>query len=156
MCKLDLFQAIRLGDSEAFFNAISEGDLNRLNEYGQNALHESVAFDRTSFGQELIRLGINLDQQDHNGQTPLHFAAAHKNLGLATVIVSAGGNFSISDHHGNQPLWTAIFNARGQWDVVALLCDLGADANHKNKHNRSPLDFAKQVKNEVLVQMLSR
>src|SRR5438309_11499733 len=42
------------------------------------------------------------------------------------------------DAHGNTPLWTAVFNSRGDGDVIRLLRSHGADSRHVNAAGRTP------------------
>lgn len=97
-----------------------------------------------------------MNQQDRNGQTPIHFAAAHSNVALARAIVESGADLSIKDAHGNTPLWTAVFNAKGHYDIVETLVKNGADADTKNNAGKSPLAFARQIHDERLLSLLSR
>jgi len=151
---MDPFQEIRLGHESELRNAISDEDIVTLNEHRQNLLHEAVAYKRLEIGKELIRRGIFVNHQDDEGGTPLHYAAAHRDPIFTKVLLENGANPNIHDQYGNGPLWAAVFNAKGFYDVVALLMDAGANPNHRNKHDRSPLDFAQQIKDNQLVAIL--
>lgn len=151
---IDLFQIVRLGEIDSFINQIAKADIDQVNEYNQNLLHESVANDRIRIGTLLIKKGINLDQKDVSGQTSLHHAALHNSYELAEKIIEYGGNLSIADSYGNEPLWTAVFNARGKYDIVKLYLKNGANPNHKNNSDRSPFDFAIQIKDPELIELL--
>ncbi|TBW51304.1 ankyrin repeat domain-containing protein [Marinobacter halodurans] len=95
--------------------------------------------------RELLDSGLNPNAQDDNGWTPLHFASQSCQAKVATVLVSAGANPNLVDSHGNGPLWVATMNARGNDNVVVLLLENGAVADHRNKHGRSPLDMATTI-----------
>jgi ankyrin repeat protein len=150
----DLFQIVRLGDKARFFSLIERAEIDQLNEFGQNLLHEAIAGKNTELGEELIRRGINVNQQDPRGQTPLHYSALHKNPALAKKIIENGGDLGLLDAHGNQPLWTAVFNAKEDYEIVSLFRRCGGNPRHTNKHGRSPLDFAKQIGNQTLIAIL--
>ena len=150
----DVFQTVRLNDLNNYYSAIDEIDLDTVNEYSQNLLHEAVTNNCVEIAMDLLSREINVNQQDKNGQTPLHFAAAHHRIKLAGEIINKGGDINICDVHGNNALWTAVFNARGNYELVELFVEKGGDAVTKNKHNRSALDFAHQINDENLIQLL--
>lgn len=151
---IDLFQAIRLNEENIFLSAINDSDINQLNEFGQNLLHEAVIANNLIIGEMLISSRINVNHQDKKGQTPLHYAALNKSITLAESILKNGGKLSISDNYGNEPLWTAVFNAKGEYKMVELFVKYGADINYKNNSKRSPYDFATQIKDKKLLGLL--
>jgi len=150
----DIFQAVRLNELDVYNDLIAQIDINLMDEDEQNLLHEAISHNNTLLGIDLIRRNINVNKQDKSGQTPLHYAAAFGNYELAEAIIKAGGNPNIKDIHQNNALWTAVFNARGKYKIVELYKRAGADTYSKNKANRSPLDFALQIKDEILVAIL--
>lgn len=156
MSKIDkTFQAIRLNEWETYLTLIEAVDINSLNEYQQNFLHEAVAYGANRIAEQLIAKGVNLNQQERNGQTPLHYAAQYKNEEVARMILEAGGDCNVRDNFNNNALWTAVFNARGDYQVVRLLISHGADVHTKNNAGRSPIDFANQIKDQTLISLLT-
>jgi len=115
----------------------------------------AIAYERSQHAEQLILRGINLDLQDKDGKTPLHYAAIHKQLHTAQLLVKRGADQSICDKYGNAALWCAVFNARGQYELVQLYVSAGGMATHKNKSGRSPLDFAKQIGDTKLQEVLT-
>jgi ankyrin repeat protein len=150
----DLFQLIRAGDKVKLLDALDRADVNQVNEFGQSLLHEAIASGSTAIGFEMIRRKIDVNTQDSKGQTPLHYAALYGALELAKEILRNGCDLKILDIHGNSPLWTATFNARGNYGMVELLLEYGADPNHRNRHGRSPLDLARQINDHALILLL--
>jgi ankyrin repeat protein len=104
---------------------------------------------------DLIRRGIDVNSQNVNGQTPLHCAALYGNLKLADEMLAHGGDPNARDVYGNSPLWTAVFNARGHYDIVESLVGHGADSATKNKAGRSPLYFGRQILDDQIVTLLT-
>ncbi len=151
---MSLFQAIRLNDKNGFYSEIDKVYINQANEDGQNMLHEAVAYNNFAFAKALISRNINVNHQDIKSQTPLHYAANHKVLDIAELILNSGGSLNIEDDYGNQPVWTAVFNARGDYEIVKYFLRFNPDIRHKNRAGRSPLDFAKQINDQSLVNML--
>ncbi len=150
----ELSQVIRSGDLESYKSSIDQVDLNIVNAEGQSFLHEAVVHHRLEMGEDLISKGINLNVQDSNGQTVLHYAALHGELALASIIIKQGGDVNICDNYGNNALWTATFNARGNYEIVKLYKGSSGDAHNVNKSGRSSLDFATQIKDEELMNIL--
>lgn len=150
----DLFQLIRLKENQNLRVLFSSIDINILNENSQNLLHEAIAFSNDEILEDLIKYGIQLNQQDYNGQTPLHYAAAHSNLVAVKMLLSNGSDTNICDNYGNTPLWTATFNARGKYDIVRLIRAAGGNPENKNKHGKSAVDFAVQINDKQLENIL--
>jgi len=155
MVEIDLFQAVRRNNTDFFYSQIDNMDINQTDEDGQNLLHEAVAFHNNLLAKELITRNINVNHKDVNSQTPLHYAANNKETELAKLILNNGGDLSIEDKYGNQPLWTAVFNAKGEYDLVKEFLNFKPNVNHKNKHGKSPLDFAQQINDKSLVNILN-
>jgi len=154
MTEIDLFQAIRQNDTDFFYSHIDNIDVNQIDEDGQNLLHEAVAYSRNQLAKDLIARNINVNHKDVNSQTPLHYAANNKEIELARLILNNGGDLNIEDKYGNQPLWTAVFNAKGDYEMVKQFMGFNPDINHKNKAGKSPLDFAQQINDQELISIL--
>ena len=151
----DFFQVVRLDDRASYYSSINNIDINMVDDDNQNLLQEAIAHGNSFIGQDLIKREININHQDKSGLTPLHYVAAHYNPELAEAILTEGGDVNIRDSHGNNALWTAVFNAKGRYDIVKMFISNGGDAYTKNNHHRSPLDFARQIKDEQLIDILS-
>ncbi|HTN46346.1 MAG TPA: ankyrin repeat domain-containing protein [Flavipsychrobacter sp.] len=150
----DIFQTVRQNEVKVYSKLIEQININIINEDGQNLLHKAISHHNTLLGLDLISRNIDVNTRDKNGQTPLHYAAAHGNLEIAEAIIKAGGNPNIKDIHLNNALGTAAFNARGKYKIVELYKKAGGDAQSKNKANRSSLDFARQINDEILIAVL--
>lgn len=148
------FELVRQGDACVLFTLLDKYNVNVLNAHGQNLLQEAISSGRYDVAVKLLGLNINIDNADYKGQTALHFLAERKLLELVKLIIRQGADLSISDNFGNQPLWTAVFNARGVYDVVYELIINGADPYHKNNAGRAPIDFALQIQDDTLVCIL--
>lgn len=153
---MNAFDAVRANRQADLLSALDGAPLNSTNEFGQNLLQEAIAYRRPGLARLLVDRGIDVDNQDHNGQTPLHFLASHPDLELASRLLAAGADPNRTDKHGNGALWAAVFNARGEYDLVALLLRFGADPRQRNRAGRSPLDFATQIGDRELRTLLER
>ena len=77
--------------------------------------------------------------------------------GFPNIVKSLSDNgcsVDIIDRLDNQSLWCAVFNARGDCDIVRMLMQKSPNVTQKNKVGRSQLDFAIQISEEELVQIL--
>jgi uncharacterized protein len=155
---MDLFQMIRRTDDiSAILSAIDSADINVTSRNHQNLLHEAIAWNKPAIAIELIHRQIDVNCQDKDGMTPLHYTAWYHNLETAALILNHGGDISILDRHGNTALWYAVFHAKGKhYDLVELLMKAGADPASKNSHGKSPHDFAAQINDVHLMQLLAR
>lgn len=150
----EIFSIIRVGTYEQYEKNIVVVDIDCCNEYKQNLLQEAIAASKNDIAKDLINRDI--DNQDSNGQTPLHYCAQYLNIEIARLLLSKSADINIEDAYGNNPLWTAVFNARGDYRMVELFIEYNANIYHLNKAGRSPLDFAKQIDDTKLVQILSK
>lgn len=153
----DIFQMVRFDEIENLKKFVNEKNVNRfVNEYGQNLLHEAIAYDAPDVLKYLLHCDINVNKQDDEGKTPLHYSADHSNYDFTKLLLTTEGiEKNIKDQFGNNAMWVAVFNARGYYDIVKLLKDFGADANSKNNNNKSPLDFAKQIGDDEMIEILT-
>ncbi|RCS44191.1 ankyrin repeat domain-containing protein [Bremerella cremea] len=156
MRMVDFFQAVRRDGHGALSSLNELDDVNIRNDDGENLLHVAIAYSNVDAAVDLIQRGVDVNAQDRKGATPLHYAGAHQNAMVAQQILDHGGDFGVVDEHGNTPLWTAVFNARGKYDVVNVLLAKGAakTAHQKNRHGRSPIDFATQIGDTELVKLM--
>jgi ankyrin repeat protein len=152
---VDLFQIIRNGELEQYYQNITNTEINIRNEFGQSLLHEAIAYKQKEIALDLLNKLIDINIQDNSGQTVLHFISFHdKESNVAEKIIENGGNLGIVDQYGNTPLWYAVFNARGKYDLVELFMKKGANPALKNNAGRSPIDFATQIKDTALLNIL--
>ena len=70
-------------------------------------------------------------------------------------LVKNRAKVNVTDCYGNNPLWYAVFNANNDYRLVKLLVKYGADALSKNNAMRSPLDFAKQIEDTEMINILA-
>jgi uncharacterized protein len=158
----NMFQLIRRGSFEEFQNALQEvKDVNFvINESGKNMLISAVEYDKFDVAKLLIERGCDIDHQDNEGNTALHCVAKlYTSPKYAELLVNNHASLDLENEYGNEPLWDAVFNAckaanDGENSLVEYLVKQGADAKHKNRHGKSPLDFVSNIKDEVLINIL--
>lgn len=151
-----VFYMVGANKFEDLQSIVNEDNVNLfVNDYEQNLLHIAIAEDAKEIFKYLLYCSIDVNKPDNEGKTPLHYSADHNNYELTKLLLDSKGiEKDKKDQFGNNALWVAVFNARGYYDVVKLLKTNGLDAYSKNKSNRSALDFAKQIEDEELEQIL--
>lgn len=151
---MDIFQLIRNNLNDDLANKKSSIDINTLNEFGENLLHEAIEVKNVFAAKILLEKGVNVNHQDKQGNTPLHYIGEMPNVELLNLVLENGGDLSISNIHGNTPVWTMVFNVRGNYSLIDAIKKYNPDVNIKNKAGRSPLDFAKQINDQTLISKL--
>ncbi|MBD9354551.1 ankyrin repeat domain-containing protein [Methylomonas albis] len=121
---------------------------------GNIDLFQSIRLNDENTSYEEID-NVDVNHRDIKARTSLHYAANHKVLEIAELILNSGGALNIENDYGNQPTWTALFNARGNYEIVKCFLKFKPDIRHKNRAGRSPLDFANQINYRVLVNNLN-
>lgn len=152
--KANLFQLVRSGQIEYIKDNLTKIDINMLNEFGQSLLHEAIAYKQYKIASMLIKKSIDVNIQDYKGQSALHYISFYLDIDIANEIVSNTKNLNLADDFGNTALWYAVFNSRGIYNYVELLLEYEVDIYSENKAGRSPLDFARQIKDYELIDIL--
>lgn len=150
----EIFSIVRNGLYDQYLKLITNIDINSQNEYGQNLLQEAIGANKDKIAIDLVNKRIDINHQDDKGFSSLHYCAQFSNINIAELLLKNNANINIVDSYGNNPLWTAVFNTCEDYQMVRLFMKYGADAHHKNKANRSPIDFAQQIEDVDMVKIL--
>ena len=136
--------------------AIEAGaDVNEKNEFGATGLHYSISEENHDITRVLLDHGADVTVQDSEGMTPLHYAVEYDACDIAEALLKENSKvIAISDKHGNEPLWTAAFNSGGNYELVTLLLQHGADVTHENNTGLTPLDVPKRMGDDALTKLL--
>jgi len=145
---------MRLSDTRAARQAITEGTVNALDKSGRSPLFYAVMHGEPGLVSELIENGADLNLHDVNGETPLHFAAREYRTEEAKLLLAHGAIADAQDEHGNTPLWRAVFYSKDRGEMIALLLAAGADKKLENKHGVSPEKLANTIASHDAAQFL--
>ena len=118
-----------------------------VDRYGRTALHYAAADNNSVDALELISRRIDVNARDQNDWTALHFAAQSNSFEVARLLVEAGAEVDPVDSLGNTPLSTAVFNYRGNGELIMFLREKNADPYVENRHGQSPLALARLIAN---------
>jgi ankyrin repeat protein len=102
----------------------------------------------------LLETDNNINEQDSDGWTALHYAAQSGNISIGKALLENKAQVDIKDSYGNTPLLRAVFNFKGNGDMIKLLLKYGADKNLKNSNGMSALSLAQTIANFPVAQFL--
>ena len=95
----------------------------------------------------LFESGVDPNAADNLGFTPLHFAAQSQCAEVVLMLVEKGAEIDKKNSVGNTPLGLAIFNYRGDGEVIKILLKAGANPNLQNNAGVSPKTLAQRIGN---------
>lgn len=152
----DINRVIRQRDLPNLKSLVTAATVNLLDGEARTPLFEAIIESNAEAIKWLIEQGADVNHQDRNGWTPLHFAVQEKQVDTIGLLLDRGADVNLQDAYGNGPLWRAAFDARGNYRLVEILVAAGADPNHKNKSNKSPIDFAMTICDQSLKTLLEK
>lgn len=152
----DIFATIKYGVPSEYFSKIDHSDINERNKNGESLLHCAIAAKKFDIANDLINRGIDVNIVNVDGQSVGHYLSFYPNLQISERLLQMCLNINLMDKWGNTPLWYAIYNGKGNYELVKLFIKYGADPEIINKAGKSSLDFAKSKNNDQLINMLKK
>ncbi len=150
----EIRQAIAYSTYEETVELIKNNNVNILDGDDQTPLMYSIIYNKKEVFNWLLQQNVDVNICDRNGRTALEYAVQDNHINYAKTLLEEGAKASIKDGYGNTPLWRATFNSRGNYELVKLLVSYGADPQSKNNSGMSPLDFATQIDDAELINIL--
>ena len=151
----DINAAARAGNIEKAREILASGaDPNQRGENGNTPLHFATWEGHLDVVKVLLENGARVNVTNRDGpHTPLHVAATFGREAIARSLLDAGADVNARDGNGLTPLHFAA--GKGHADVARLLVEHGADlAAESNDTRDTPLDTAKRMGNQIVVQVL--
>lgn len=97
----------------------------------------------------------DVNKKYQKGLNLLHFTCEYNQIQLAKELLERRINIEEKNIYGNTPLWTAVFNSKGEYEMVDLLLSYKADPNSINNADNTPLKFAITIDDKILIQKLT-
>lgn len=118
-----------------------------LDQERRSPLHYAALTNDAAESQQRLLAGDDPTLGDELGFTPLHFAAQENALDVAQLLLDSGAHIDAANAHGNTPLFVAVFNSRGDGEMIDLLRKNGADPYARNSHGQTPVGLARLIDN---------
>jgi len=136
---------IEKGNNDIVIKLLLELGIDSCDSYLRTSLIWSTFYNNIELLDWLIKNGANINHQDRNGYCALHFAGQQKNIDTAKLLLDKGANINLIDIYGNPPIWTAIFNSKGDFQLVKLYFLKGANLDNENNHGMTPRKLAETI-----------
>jgi ankyrin repeat protein len=130
-----------------------------MDSFGRNDLHYLILdCPESEHSQKIVSLisnGIDVNSQDEQGWTPLHFAAQECSVAGTKALLECGAKVDLIDSNGNTALFRAVFNSKGEGDIIELLLAAGSNPDQENEHGVSPRKLAETIGNYDVAQFFN-
>jgi len=152
-----------IGIGQTFGNImISQPDGNKI-----SPLHVAVKNDDLSMVTYLLGLkSVNVNAGDNHEITALHTAVLKGNIDIITLLLENSNkqrpiDINIQESVGNTPLHVAVLSCKKNGDqktkqVITLLVNHQAKLTIKNDKGKTPLDIARDMQNQPLIDFLEQ
>eukprot|EP00026_Physarum_polycephalum_P019834 Phypoly_transcript_22040.p1 GENE.Phypoly_transcript_22040~~Phypoly_transcript_22040.p1 ORF type:complete len:206 (+),score=26.91 Phypoly_transcript_22040:75-620(+) len=130
-------------------------NVNTITKDGKTALHLACSKGFVEISKILIKHGALVDVADKDNVTPCYIACETKNETLLKLLIEHKANLNKADADGIAPIHL-ICSSVGQSHLLELLLDHKVNIQAKDqKHGKTPLHLACQVKDKQMVKMLA-
>jgi ankyrin repeat protein len=143
-----LENAVLLGELPLVKSLINDGcNVDGVDKYRRAVMYDAITKGFQDIVLELCLASANVNNQDDNGKTPLHFASIYNQFEIAKTLIKYNANVNLKDENGNTPIFDAIFNSKGNPDIILLLKENNADYVTPNYYGVSPKELADTISN---------
>lgn len=120
---------------------------------GRTLLHYAVLGNNTDIVLSLCKNGVNVNLCDDTYNTPLHFAIGLNSYHMVETLLQVEGiDLNALGEFDQTPLHRAVI--MGNLKIIKLLIENGADPYMVDEKNESPLDYAKDEDNQMIIKYL--
>ncbi|WP_194851711.1 ankyrin repeat domain-containing protein [Nonlabens antarcticus] len=121
---------------------------------GRTALIHASFFGKDELLADLIKRGANTNHQDKIGYSALHHCSLEMRVACAQILLNNHADPNLLDEHENGPLWVALMNSKGNFKLVRLLMEHGADPEIENLYERTAEDLSETLYKKELDELL--
>ncbi|GFO40273.1 ankyrin-3 [Plakobranchus ocellatus] len=129
-------------------------DPNKVNRWGNTALHLAVARQKLGVISMLLEAGADSNKVNLQGNTALHLAVAEQKPGVISMLLEAGADPNKVNCQGDTALHLAV--TAQKLGVISMLLDAGADLEVRNSHGFTPLLKAAVIGEQSIIVVLKR
>jgi ankyrin repeat protein len=141
-----------------FLNA--GADINAQNILGMSPLHQAVVNGNIDVIHALLDRSAYIDAKDKCHYTPLYWAIVFRNRNPANIVdllLKRGADVNARGYQNSTLLhWVIWCRVDIDIDIVKLLLDRGADINIPNCLGQTPLELAKALNREEIIDLFSQ
>lgn len=117
-------------------------------------LNEAAKTNNVAYINQLVEMGVDVNQTVWNDETPLMVAISNNNLEAVKLMVEKGAKLELADYSGSTPLMYAVHV--NNFEIVEFLLKQGADINHRNYSGISPFIIAVEHNNTDMAKFLMK
>ena len=144
----ELQEAVLLGNLSSTKSLIKNGcNVDGKDKYGRTIIYDAITKGFQDIVLELCLAHTDINNQDKKGKTPLHFVSIYNQFEIAKILIQFGADVNLKDENGNSPIFDAIFNSKGNPEIIILLKENNADYLTPNNYGISPKELADSIAN---------
>lgn len=147
---------VNLRNIRKLLNELHNNEFNFNSKYylGKTLLHYAIENDCEKIIPIVINYGCNPNICDDSYMTPLHVAVTKGNIVAVKMLIKKGADVNMGGEFEQTPLHLAVIC--GNLKITKLLINFGADVQLVDEKNLSVLDYAKDEKNNVIIEYLRK
>ncbi|KAG9415094.1 hypothetical protein AC1031_008522 [Aphanomyces cochlioides] len=127
--KTPLYRASGAGHLDVVRALLDRGAFaNSADKYGQTPLYWAAERGHPNVVKELLTRGATADMANLDGTTPLHWSSRKGHAEVVKILLAHGASVDLAD-------------SGGQWEIVKILMDAGADIHKTLKDGRTARDL---------------
>ena len=119
--------------------------INSYDSYKRTSLIYASLYDKPKIAKWLIDNKADINFQDKLGKSALHYACQEQHFETTKLLVDNNADIELKDKNGNTPLMDAIFNSKGNYEIVSLLIKSGASIDSENNYEMTPKLLAESI-----------
>jgi hypothetical protein len=131
---------------------MASAKINRVNHYGDSALHKAAEYNRWPIIERLLQAGAEPNLSNHNGDTPLHKAAWMGHGKVLQKLILAKVRLTLANQLGNTALHLAALH--GHRHVIQLLLEAKVALDMPNQQGNTAVHLAVSADQVAILQLL--